>query len=210
MKNDGVLERLRKVAQDEKNPNAAAARWGLDASSLAKQLRGERGVSVATLQAVLSARDDVDAEWLLMGTQGRGHDDSEEGLPLIPIEAAAGLTGGDSDNGVRLEDCKRYDVPGLEGYGAEMFMRVSGWSMCPTLNDGDVLAVHRIYERHEIKWGRMYVIDSLDGAYVKRLVPGTDKHHVTCHSDNPRYHDFTLPFDEIRALWDVVGLIHGV
>ena len=128
-------------------------------------------------------------------------------LPLIPIEVVAGYNGIDCE-GVRIDDCERYNVPEFYAAKAEYMIRVSGSSMYPKYASGDILACRRIAEITFFQWGKVYVIDSNQGAMVKRLFELPDNPDaVLCKSDNANYPPFVLPKSEIRSLSIVVGVI---
>ena len=129
------------------------------------------------------------------------------GLPLIPIDAVAGFNGWD-ESGISELDCARYDVPDFAAVHADFLIRVSGSSMYPKYSSGDILACRKILEVTFIQWGKIYVIDSQQGAMVKRLfeIEG-DAEHILCKSDNANYPPFKLPKNEIRSLSIVVGAI---
>ena len=129
------------------------------------------------------------------------------GIPLIPIDAVAGFNGWD-ENGVAELDCAHYDVPDFEAAHADFLIRVSGSSMYPKYSSGDILACRKIDEITFIQWGKIYVIDSRQGAMVKRLFPiEGDSAMLLCKSDNPNYPPFELPKEEIRSISIVVGAI---
>lgn len=129
-------------------------------------------------------------------------------LPLIPIDAVAGFPGDDNDS-VMLSQCERYAVPEFTAKGADFLIRVSGSSMTPTFNNGDLLACRKINEITFFQWGTVYIIDTNQGALVKRLFEDkTDKTRIVCKSDNfESFPEFTLPKDGIRSLSIVIGLI---
>ena len=129
------------------------------------------------------------------------------GIPLIPIDAVAGFNGWD-ETGVSELDCAHYDVPDFAAAHADVLIRVSGSSMYPKYSSGDILACRKILEVNCIQWGKIYVIDSQQGAMVKRLfeIEG-DAEHILCKSDNANYPPFKLPKNEIRSLSIVVGAI---
>ena len=129
------------------------------------------------------------------------------GLPLIPIDAVAGFNGWD-ESGVSELDCTHYDVPDFETAHADFLIRVSGSSMYPKYSSGDILACRKIDEITFLQWGKIYVIDSRQGAMVKRLFPMEgNADMILCKSDNPNYPPFELPKEEIRSLSIVVGAI---
>lgn len=128
-------------------------------------------------------------------------------LPLIPIAAVAGFNGLDIP-GIPLAQCPQYSIPDFIEQKAEYLIRVSGSSMYPKYSSGDILACRRIQEITFIQWGKIYVIDSQQGAMVKRLFEIPDNpEQILCQSDNPKYPPFKLPKSEIRSLSIVVGVI---
>ncbi|MCM1035560.1 MAG: hypothetical protein NC038_05630 [Paludibacter sp.] len=132
---------------------------------------------------------------------------TKQGIPLIPIEVVAGWNGIDVQ-GVTLAECRRYSVPEFEVAGAEYLIRVSGSSMYPKYSNGDLLACRKIHEITFFQWGKIYVIDSNQGAMVKRLFPSeTNQDMLICQSDNPKYPPFELPKSDVRSLSIVIGVI---
>ncbi len=129
-------------------------------------------------------------------------------LPLIPIDAIAGVPSGDFQ-GVRFSDCEKYDIPEFVKQGAEFLIRVSGSSMYPKYSNGDILACKKITEILFIQWGKVYVIDSSQGSLVKRLFEDKDNpDNLLCVSDNKdNYPPFSIPKTDIRSLSLVVGVI---
>lgn len=132
---------------------------------------------------------------------------SNAGIPLIPVDAVAGFNGIDSPS-IHIDDCQRYLVPEFKQLNAEFMIRVSGSSMYPKYSSGDILACRKLTSYNFIQWGKIYVIDSEQGAMVKRLFPCDEQTDcVTCKSDNPNYPPFKLPTTEIRSLSIVLGAI---
>ena len=132
---------------------------------------------------------------------------TQAGIPLIPVDAVAGFNGIDSPT-IQIHDCQRYLVPEFQQLNAEFMIRVSGSSMYPKYSSGDILACRKLTSYHFIQWGKIYVIDSEQGAMVKRLFPcDEDADYVICKSDNPNYPPFELPKTEIRSLSIVLGSI---
>ena len=132
---------------------------------------------------------------------------AQAGIPLIPVDAVAGFNGIDSPT-IQIHDCQRYLVPEFQQLNAEFMIRVSGSSMYPKYSSGDILACKKLYSPAFIQWGKIYVIDSAQGAMVKRLFPcDENQDSVICKSDNPNYPPFELPKTEIRSLSIVLGSI---
>lgn len=127
-----------------------------------------------------------------------------EGIPLIPIEAMAGaLT---SEQTVLEYECERYVVPVFKG--ADFLIPVKGSSMYPKYSSGDIVACQRVpMSDLFFQWNKVYVIDTNQGALIKRIKPGSDNEHVLIVSDNEKYDPFELPYSAIHAVALVIGVI---
>ena len=127
-----------------------------------------------------------------------------EGIPLLPIDAMAGaLT---SDVSVLPYECEYYYVPVFTG--ADFLITVSGNSMNPTFQSGDIVACKRVpLSGLFFQWGKIYIIDTTQGPLIKRIKPAPSPDHITIVSDNTDYDPFQLPASEIRAVALVVGVI---
>ena len=128
----------------------------------------------------------------------------KEGIPLIPFSAMAGaLTG---EQSVFEYECERYVVPAFSG--ADFLMPVKGNSMMPTYISGDIVACQRVpMSGLFFQWNKPYVLDTAQGAIIKRIKPGSDKQHVLIVSDNKEYDPFELPYEDIYAVALVIGII---
>ena len=127
-----------------------------------------------------------------------------EGIPLIPIEAMAGaLT---CEQTILEYECERYVVPMFKG--ADFLIPVKGSSMYPKYSSGDIVACQRVSMSDLFfQWNKVYVIDTNQGALIKRIKPGSDKEHVLIVSDNEKYDPFELPLAAIHAVALVIGVI---
>ncbi len=128
----------------------------------------------------------------------------KEGIPLIPFSAMAGALTGEQ---TALEyECERYVVPAFKG--ADFLMPVKGSSMQPTYVSGDIVACQRVpMGGIFFQWNKPYVLDTAQGALIKRIKPGSDKQHVLLISDNENYDPFELSISDIHAVALVVGMI---
>lgn len=126
------------------------------------------------------------------------------GIPLIPVDAAAGFLSGDTLQVMDYE-CERYLVPSFKG--AEFLIRVNGDSMSPKYESGDIVACMRLPLDTFFQWHKVYVIDSMQGVLIKRVNQAKKKDHILIVSDNPSYEPFELHRSEINSLGMVIGLI---
>lgn len=172
------------------------------------------------LDRILSIYPELSAEWLLTGKgamlkisrevpEASGKAVSNpKGIPLLPMEAFAGL----GDNGVAgvpfdvIEE--RYEVPLFKQVKVDFMLPVRGSSMYPKYSSGDVVACRLITELLFVQWNKVYVIDSISqGVIMKRLKKSTLDDNVVCKSDNKDYDEFEIPRSDIRNIALVVGVI---
>lgn len=87
-------------------------------------------------------------------------------------------------------------------------IRVSGSSMYPKYSNGDILACRRVHDILFFQWGKVYVIDSSQGALVKRVFKDESQDNILLVSDNmEKYPPFSFPKSDIRSLSIVLGVI---
>lgn len=130
--------------------------------------------------------------------------ESNEGIPLIPINAMAGAFIGDQS--VMEYEYDRYIIPSFKG--ADFLIAVKGSSMYPRYNSGDIVACKRLdINNLFFQWNKVYVLDTDQGALIKRVKPGSDKEHILIVSDNKDYEPFELAIEHIYHIALVVGVI---
>ena len=163
---------------------------------------------------ILTSYPSLSADWLLTGRGDMLADPAEpahsapenspEGIPLIPLSAMAGaLT---SEQTILEYECERYVVPVFKG--ADFLIPVKGSSMYPKYSSGDIVACQRVpMSDLFFQWNKVYVIDTNQGALIKRIKPGSDRKHLLIVSDNEKYDPFELPISSIYAVALVIGVI---
>ena len=125
----------------------------------------------------------------------------DETRPRIPQTVAAGSLSGFSD-GVILPECEQ--VPVIKAFPPyDYTMIVKGDSMEPKFEGGDEIAIRRVYDY--IEWGKTYVLDTRDGAVLKRLYDEGDNYR--CVSFNSDYPDFLVNKNDVFGVFKVVGLL---
>ena len=118
---------------------------------------------------------------------------------VIPYEARGG-TIGDYVEGVHDYDCERIVSPVK---GADYAMEVTGDSMAPEYPSGSRVIIKKVSETF-IAWNEVYVLDTPDGAVIKRIRKTDDPSVVECVSVNPAYQSFTIPKEFIRGWYRVL------
>lgn len=125
------------------------------------------------------------------------------GIPLIPIEAMAGYGNGSIQ--VMEYETEHFMVPTFKG--ADYLIGVRGSSMYPKYNSGDIVACKHLAIDAFFQWNKVYVLDTVQGALIKRVCKGSDEDHVLIVSDNEKYDSFELHRSEIHAIAIVMGVI---
>lgn len=126
-------------------------------------------------------------------------------IPLVTQKAAAGF--GNGDFSIEESDVKEYYViPKFKYCHVDFMIEVSGLSMYPHFNPGDVIACSILRNSQFLQWNKCHVIATREqGILVKRLMPGEDKKHLRAISDNKEYPPFEIPVNEITGIAVVVG-----
>ena len=86
-------------------------------------------------------------------------------------------------------------------------VQVSGDSMTPIINSGDMVAIREIESTEIIFWGQIYVVILDDYRLVKYLRKHDDPSMVILRSENPNYDDIEVPRSKIRQLFLVQNVI---
>lgn len=173
------------------------------------------GISEENISRFLAYYTEVSPEWLLTGqgemlrpeqsTPTAVHaTQPSRGIPLIPIEAMAGFGTGEVQ--VLEYECDRYVVPAFKD--AEFLIQVKGSSMLPKYNSGDIVACKKLpMDQLFFQWNKVYVLDTNQGALIKRVKAGSDNDHLLIVSDNERYEPFELHKKFIHSVAIVIGVI---
>ena len=133
---------------------------------------------------------------------GIGEVAKKQGVPHIPYEVSAGGVG-ISLGAVSLNDCEM--LARVSSFGSYDFtIEVQGDSMEPELHKGDVLACQWA-SAENIRSDKYYVIDTAEGAVVKRLAD--EGAQIVCSSINKKYNDFSVAKNDALHLALVVGVI---
>lgn len=203
--------------------NAFFQETGIQASNFkGKNILSQPGSDM--LVKILSIYPKLSAEWLMTGRGNmlssdnsdnavrqtpepaakRVMDDGKEGIPLLPLDAMAGAF--TDDISVMEYECERYIVPAFKG--ADFLIPVKGDSMQPTYKSGDLVACQRVpLDDMFFQWNKTYVLDTVQGALIKRIRRGSDSEHVLIVSDNPAYEPFELSLKQFHGVALVRGII---
>lgn len=121
-------------------------------------------------------------------------------IPVIPVEAMAG-TLQEFFQSVQEYDCERMISPIK---GADYAIKVNGDSMSPEIPNGSHILLKRILEDQFVEWGKIFCLDTANGAVIKRVFPTDDPEVVECRSINPEYPSFKVNTKHINGWYRVL------
>ena len=126
-------------------------------------------------------------------------------VPLLPIEAHAGkLT--EFSQAVSEYDCEMVVSPVR---GASFAIQVTGDSMAPAYPSGAKILCQRVDETAFVEWGRVYLLDTINGAVLKQVRKSEHEGRVLCCSLNPapEYAPFEVDTQHILAWYRVLMIM---
>ena len=213
-----ILDNIRKLAEKEGITIGAIERKiGASKGVLSRAMTNGTDIQAKWITAIVENYPYVSADWLLTGKgemlnsskssqkkMVKVSEQSQEGIPLIPLDAMAGYFEGEMQ--VMLRDCERYIVPGMPR--ADFLITVKGDSMMPSYFPGDIVACVRVPIKDVFfQFGRVYVLDTNQGAIIKRIEKSEDDESILIVSENEKYSPFTLHLSQVRSIALVIGLI---
>jgi len=130
---------------------------------------------------------------------------SGERVPLIPVEAHAGHLS-DFADAVSDYDCEKVVSPVR---GASFAIQVTGESMAPAYPSGAKILCQRVDETAFIEWGRVYLLDTVNGAILKQVRKADRPDRVVCCSLNPspEYAPFEVDCQHILGWYRVLMIM---
>lgn len=215
------------------NPNQFAKSIGLERAQIIYDLINGKTKSISNklIRSITNTYPQFNDQWLLTGEgdmlktpskEGKGNDTTEEVnltvgkvIPLYDAEAAAG-------NGYEMDMSPARVVDTIEIGSllrdSEAALRIYGNSMVPNYPSGCVVGL-RPHTDNFIEPGQVYVVETRENRYLKRLFYNADHSAFRCVSDNHVTFDsgpmkgefcfpeFEIPFEAVRRLFRVVGVI---
>ena len=202
------------------NDNQVTKQIGLSIGTLGKSRKEGRDLSDKVIEKILNFYIDLNKVWLLTGegemlstpSSSTSKADALESspdfspqnlVPLVPIAAQGGSLSEFADSAMAY-DCEKVISPIKD---VDMAICVSGDSMAPEYPPGCQILVKKINERAFIDWGRVYVLDTVNGAVIKKVLPADSPDTVLCVSINPDYPPFEVRMEHINGFYRVMMMM---
>lgn len=197
------------------------------ANTVSNYVRNGYSVGGSVINDILAAFPEVNSTWLLSDKGVMLKSDSPivaeslnvistgKVIPYYDAEVAAGTSYGMEM--VQTQPAGMIEIGGLMK-DSEFAMRVYGNSMVPNYPAGCVIGL-RQYTEHFIEPGTVYVVETAENRFLKRLYYNKEKSAFRCLSDNHMKHEsgpmtgeyyypeFEIPFEDVKRLLRVTGVI---
>ena len=148
-------------------------------------------------------------EWLIRGVgdvMGSAADVSSGvyTVPAIPLSAAGG-----SLRDISCEGVIPYETVVSPVNNADFAIGVYGDSMAPTYPSGSRVFIRKIDHNSFISWGSVFVLDTINGIYIKEVQRGHNEEYIRCvsHNQSGRYPDFEMPIRDIFGMYRVIACV---
>lgn len=182
-------------------------------------LSQKNGMTEDNILKFLAQYPEVSSEWLLTGNGEMLKEEvnsglvrqaaqgSDKAIPLVALSAVAGF--GNANFAITEADVKEYYVvPKFKYCHVDFMIEISGSSMYPKYNSGDVVACTIIHEDTFIQWNKCHIIATREqGILCKRLRQSEQQGYITAISDNKEYPPFDIPVSQITGIALVCGVI---
>lgn len=202
------------------NDNKVTIQLALSVGTLGKSRKSDRDLSDKVIEKILNFYTDLNRVWLLTGegemiknnltTQHYYGGDTEKQksgepqmfiVPLMPISAKGG-TLDEFSRSIMENDCEKVLSPIK---GADFAITVCGDSMSPDYPSGCHILIKKIEERAFIDWGKVFVLDTVNGTIIKKLMPvPDDPSKIRCISINPEYPPYEISLEYVRGIYRVL------
>lgn len=165
------------------------------------------GVHHTTLSSAFNSRGQYLTDSLVSKAaallESHGVEKKADSILVIPTGARAG-TLGDFAESVKSYECERIISPVR---GADYAMQITGDSMSPEYPSGSQVIIKKVNEQAFIEWGKVYVLDTENGAIIKQVRKTNDPDVVECVSLNPAYQPFQVDCKYIRGWYRVLMVL---
>ena len=199
-------------------PTALEKEIGLSNGYLGVQRKRNADMGEGVFLKIIDNCRDINSSWLLTGEGNMLRTESEkeeklpsvnqtyEGAPYFNVDFIGGFDLVLNDQTINPEyliDFKKYN-------DATCWCNVTGHSMEPEINHGDMIALKKIEDRSFLPLGEVYaIVTTNDMRTIKRLGAGKtdDTYTLVPSNKSPEYSTQQLPARMIRTIFQVLGAV---
>lgn len=204
-----IINRINQIIEAKKlSGREFAAIIGSKANTFNQQINSKRSVSYETVKKILSTFEDISSEWLLRGEgdmlKAIPHISYVTGRPYYNVDFIGGFDLILNDQTINPDyniDFAPYNKDGV------MWCNITGHSMEPEINSGDILAIREVPE-----WNQFIVLDDVYAIVtknelrtVKRVKKGSSDDKYLLVPTNPDYSAQEIGKEMIYKVFSVLG-----
>ena len=207
MKFRNIRERVVAVLKEKGlSINRASAVLGIPQRTFKRQVNESGNITMELVYAIMDGFPDISPQWLVAGEGTMFREENEMSMEYaVPFYDSLPVSAGLRD----AFDPGR-EIPGgyitLPSKKADFFFPVSGTSMEPEINSGDIIGVKKLNPGENFVHGGIYMVVTNDSRMIKRCY--YDDHNselMWCVS--PNYPSFPINKSDICAMFRVVNRI---
>ncbi|MBR3940864.1 MAG: LexA family transcriptional regulator [Bacteroidaceae bacterium] len=187
------------------NVNRASKYLGVPQRTLNRQVNEGGNISMEIVNAILNNVPEISPAWLIAGDGPMLLGDIAPKAPGLPFYDDLPLSAGlrDSFDPANEKPSAYISIPTSP---ADFYFPVSGSSMEPEFNDGDIVGVKRVDCTEGIVHGAVYMVVTNENRMIKRCYhDNNDPNLIWCVS--PNYPSFPINKNDVCALFKVVSRI---
>ena len=187
------------------NVNRASKMLGIPQRTLNRQVNEGGNISMDLVYAILNNVPEISPAWLIAGEGPMLVGEEAPSIDTVPFYEDLPLSAGNRDafNPAQEKPSAFFSIPTCQ---ADFYFPVSGSSMEPEFNDGDVVGVKRVDRSEGIVHGAVYMIVTNENRMIKRCYhDNNDTNLIWCVS--PNYPSFPINKNDVCALFKVVNRI---
>lgn len=187
------------------NVNRASKMLGIPQRTLNRQVNEGGNISMDLVYAILNNVREISPAWLIAGEGPMLVGEEAPSIDTVPFYEDLPLSAGNRDafNPAQEKPSAFFSIPTCQ---ADFYFPVSGSSMEPEFNDGDVVGVKRVERSEGIVHGAVYMIVTNENRMIKRCYhDNNDPNLIWCVS--PNYPSFPINKNDVCALFKVVNRV---
>lgn len=187
------------------NVNRASKFLGVPQRTLNRQVNEGGNISMEIVYAILNNVPEISPAWLIAGEGAMLVGEEAPKTCTIPFYDDLPLSAGHRDafDPTREKPSAYISIPTSQ---ADFYFPVSGNSMEPEFNDGDIVGVKRVDRSEGIVHGAVYMVVTNENRMIKRCYhDNNDPNLIWCVS--PNYPSFPINKNDVCSLFKVVSRI---
>lgn len=190
------------------NVNRASKVLGMPQRTLNRQVNEDGNISIDLVNALLNHFTEISPAWLVMGYGEMLVSDNAQACNGVPFYNDLPVSAGHRDVFDPAKEAPSSYIS-LPVDGVDFYFPVSGNSMEPEINDGDIVGVKRIERSEGINHGSVYMVVTNDARMIKRCYhDNNDPDLIWCVS--PNYPSFSVHKNDVCALFRVVKRVESL